>query len=62
MNTTQQILEQPIYYVYRHIRPDTGEVFYIGIGGGKRANSIFNRNIYWKNIYRINNRQFTSKN
>lgn len=38
--------------VYRHIRLDTNEVFYIGIGKDeKRAYQIHNRrNIYWKNI------------
>lgn len=41
-------------YVYRHIRKDTDQVFYIGIGtdsNGKytRAKSI-NRNRYWKRI------------
>ena len=38
--------------VYRHIRLDTNEVFYIGIGKDeKRAYQIDNRrNIYWKNI------------
>ena len=46
-------------YLYRHIRIDTNEVFYIGIGGGnkyekelsyKRAYSKYDRNKYWKNI------------
>lgn len=37
--------------VYRHIRNDTNEVFYIGIGKTeKRAHSLHNRNKYWKNI------------
>ena len=40
-------------YVYRHIRKDTNEIFYIGIGSDtdyKRAFSNKNRNIYWRNI------------
>ena len=40
-------------YVYKHIRKDTNEVFYIGIGSDikyKRANDTNNRNKYWKNI------------
>lgn len=38
-------------YVYRHIRKDTNEVFYIGIGKTKRRmNSIHDRNKYWNNI------------
>jgi len=38
--------------VYRHIRLDTNEVFYIGIGKNeKRAYQVHNRrNIYWRNI------------
>ena len=40
-------------YLYKHIRLDTNEVFYIGIGYNnnfKRAFSKCNRNKYWKNI------------
>jgi len=40
-------------YVYRHIRLDKNEPFYIGIGSDetyKRANSIKNRNIFWKRV------------
>ena len=42
-------------YLYRHIRLDKNEPFYIGIGNdnlGKheRANDYLNRNKYWKNI------------
>jgi hypothetical protein len=42
-------------YVYQHIRLDTDEVFYIGIGSdtdGKyeRANEIRRRNVVWRNI------------
>lgn len=42
-------------YVYQHIRLDTDEVFYIGIGSdtdGKyeRANNKNHRNQYWKHI------------
>ena len=37
--------------VYKHIRKDTNEVFYIGIGKTiKRAYSSTNRNKYWHNI------------
>ena len=37
--------------VYRHIRKDKNEPFYIGIGETeKRAYSKFDRNKYWKNI------------
>jgi len=40
-------------YVYKHIRKDTNEVFYIGIGtlkNYKRVNSLLNRNSHWLNI------------
>ena len=36
--------------VYKHIRKDTNEVFYIGIGSIKRAHSTKGRNQYWTNI------------
>jgi len=38
-------------YVYKHIRNDTNEVFYIGIGKNKkRTNSKLSRNQLWINI------------
>lgn len=40
-------------YVYQHIRLDTNEVFYIGIGSDsnyKRANNEINRTKFWKTI------------
>lgn len=40
-------------YVYRHIRLDTNEVFYIGIGvqvNNKRAKTSVKRNKFWINI------------
>ncbi len=46
-------------YLYRHIRLDKNEVFYIGIGSDsnyKRANSIKQRNNHWK--YIINNSKY----
>jgi hypothetical protein len=36
--------------VYRHIRQDTNEVFYIGIGSKKRAYSKHGRNKWWNRI------------
>lgn len=54
---------EKLYYVYRHIRLDTNEVFYIGVGtklfkSGKthkgeysRAYAKKNRNPFWKNIF-----------
>lgn len=44
---------QNLHYVYRHVRLDTNQPFYIGIGSGvdyKRAHSKKNRNKYWLNI------------
>ena len=38
------------YYVYQHIRIDTGECFYIGKGNGSRMFSSKGRNEYWKRI------------
>jgi hypothetical protein len=38
------------YYVYRHVRPDKNQVFYIGMGCGKRAKEKSNRNRQWHNI------------
>jgi hypothetical protein len=40
-------------YVYRHIRLDTNQPFYIGIGSDKtyyRANKKSQRNIHWKRV------------
>jgi len=44
------------YYIYKHIRPDKDEVFYIGIGkeGTDRINHK-RRNSIWKNIFSLNN-------
>jgi len=45
--------------VYKHIRIDTNDVFYIGIGKTlNRAYSKYNRNKYWKNIVNKNNGVF----
>jgi hypothetical protein len=39
--------------VYFHLRPDTNEVFYIGIGRPERARNSSGRNKYWKKIVEI---------
>ena len=39
-----------MFYVYRHVRLDKNEVFYIGKGHGNRAWDVHNRNKYWRNI------------
>lgn len=38
------------FYVYRHLRNDTGEPFNVGKGSGNRAWSTYYRNPYWCNI------------
>jgi DNA invertase Pin-like site-specific DNA recombinase len=43
-------MEYNKFYVYRHIRLDKNEVFYIGLGQNKRAWCKDGRNNYWKNI------------
>jgi hypothetical protein len=39
-----------MFYVYKHIRPDTGMVFYVGKGSFYRLNSRKDRNKHWHNI------------
>jgi hypothetical protein len=51
--STKIVVNYSMAYVYRHIRLDKNEPFYIGIGSDstyKRANNIRNRNIFWKRI------------
>lgn len=50
-----------IYYTYAHIRPDTGNIFYVGKGSKKRAYSKYDRNIHWKNTVKKNNGVFHVK-
>lgn len=38
------------YYVYIHIRPDTGDIFYVGKGKNKRAWAKTDRNNHWINM------------
>jgi len=47
---TEQQNEKNNFYVYEHIRNDTGVVFYVGKGKNKRATSKTGRNIFWKRI------------
>lgn len=54
------ITDEGQYFLYRHIRNDKNEVFYIGIGTKKNGNTIGNtynraylkaiRNVFWKRI------------
>lgn len=38
------------FCIYRHIRLDTNEVFYIGIGNNKRPYSNNRRSLFWRKI------------
>jgi len=38
------------FYVYAHLRNDTGAIFYVGKGRGKRAIQRCGRNKHWQNI------------
>ena len=44
MNTEQK------FYVYEHIRPDTGAVFYVGKGCRYRATAYSRRSQHWNNV------------
>jgi hypothetical protein len=53
-------MQENVYYIYRHIRPDKNEVFYIGIGKYQkkwkynRAYHKTGRNNYWLNVVKNN--------
>ena len=38
------------YYIYAHLKPNTGEIFYIGKGCRERAYSTYGRSKWWHNI------------
>jgi len=40
----------PVFYVYQHLKADSGEIFYVGKGMGRRAYDSYHRSKYWKNI------------
>jgi len=39
-----------VFYVYQHLKADTGEIFYVGKGMGRRAFDKYHRSKYWKAI------------
>lgn len=43
------------FYVYEHIRNDTGQIFYVGKGRKKRAYRSDGRSEYWKRIVKKSN-------
>ena len=43
-------MNQERFYVYEHIRNDTGAVFYVGKGSAKRAKHKVNRGTYWNRV------------
>lgn len=43
------------FYVYEHIRKDTGAVFYVGKGSGWRSGITKRRNKYWNNVVKKSN-------
>lgn len=49
------------FIVYIHIRPDTNEPFYVGMGVIGRNLSLAGRNNFWENIVNKNNGVFESK-
>jgi len=56
------MIKEKLAYVYKHIRPDTNQVFYVGIGTRQdRASSKYGRNQYWKNIVAKCNGEFAYK-
>lgn len=47
-----------MYYTYAHVRPDTGNIFYVGKGKGGRARSVYDRNDHWHNVVNKNGGKF----
>lgn len=45
-----ELIKPNRFYVYEHLKPNTGEVFYIGKGCDKRAFQKRSRNNHWNNI------------
>jgi hypothetical protein len=45
-----ELIKSNRFYVYEHLKPNTGEVFYIGRGTRNRAYQTRSRNNHWTNI------------
>jgi hypothetical protein len=45
-----ELIKSNRFYVYEHLKPNTGEVFYIGRGTKNRAYQTRSRNNHWANI------------
>lgn len=40
------------YYLYFHYTKDSNQLFYVGIGRGRRAFKFHDRNIFWNNVFK----------
>lgn len=60
-NSNKNITNQNNFIVYIHIRPDTNEPFYVGMGVVGRDLHLAGRNNFWKNIVNKNKGKFESK-
>jgi hypothetical protein len=60
-NLDKNITNQNNFIVYIHIRPDTNEPFYVGMGSIGRDLQLAGRNNFWKNIVNKNKGKFESK-
>lgn len=57
------IVENGKYYLYRHIRKDTGEVFYVGVGTKDKRRNTYNsfRSIYYRAFNRHHRSEWWKK-
>jgi hypothetical protein len=72
MSSNRSLISPNRFYLYRHIRPDKNEPFYIGVGTYpqkaskssidsfkySRAYSTYKRNKIWKDIFTKNNKDY----
>jgi hypothetical protein len=58
INLSSSVINE-VFYVYEHIRLDTGAIFYVGKGKGARAYAKARKNAYWTRVvnkcgYKVN--------